>query len=228
MNSRDSGIYSITSKVSGKRYIGSSIRICDRWNRHLRDLKANKHHSLMLQRHFNKYGEDDLLFAVVEIVDRGELSLQDFKQLLLDREQSYLDNWSECPFNCLPTAGSPLGYKQEGAKYYAYDRRIQQYITRFAVNSKQIKFGNHYTEEEAIKEVEYLRTLTDEELLDYKQECLAKSKRPKRDAKNYYFDKLSGKYLVRFMINGKSKYFGLYTTEQEAIDKVIEVKQLLF
>lgn len=234
MNSRNSGIYSITSKVNGKRYIGSSIRICDRWKEHLSKLRTNKHHSPMLQNHFNKYGEQDLLFAVVEIVERGELSLQDFKQLLLSKEQSYLDRWNECPFNCCPTAGSLLGYKHQGAKYYSFNKTSNIYITYYSVVGKDTPFGSHYTEEEAIKEVEYLKTLTDDELLTYKQECLERPKNPRRpnkpdkNAKNYHFHKSLGKYRVRFKINGKDRCYGTYATEQEAIDRVIEVKQLLF
>jgi len=225
MNSKSAGIYLIISKVNGKRYIGSSVRICKRWNDHLYDLRANKHHSQHLQNHYNKYGEDDLVFSILEVVDRGELSLSEFKQLLLSREQTYLDNWDECQFNCLPVAGSQLGFKQEGAKYYTYSKNT--YLTFYSVLGKHMQFNRHYTEEEAIKEVEYLKTLTDAELLEYKQRCLAKSRRPKRDAKNYCFSKQSGKYMVKFMINNKNKHFGSFLTEQEAIDRVIEVKKEL-
>ena len=39
MNSKSAGIYSITSKTNGKRYIGSSTRISDRWIAHRKELK---------------------------------------------------------------------------------------------------------------------------------------------------------------------------------------------
>ena len=68
---------SLTSKVNGKRYIGSASRICDRWINHKFDLKNNKHHSIHLQNHYNKYGEDDLIFSVIEIIEAldGPISL---------------------------------------------------------------------------------------------------------------------------------------------------------
>lgn len=224
MNSKSAGIYLIISKINGKRYVGSSVRICKRWLDHLSPLRLNKHPNKHLQNHYNKYGEDDLVFSILEVVERGELSLQDFKQLLLDREQTYLNNWNECQFNCSPTAGSNLGRKQEGARYYRFDKRYKMYVTSFSVGGKYTKFSNHYTEEEAIKEVEYLKSLTEDELLNYKQKCLAKPRRHSRNAKNYSYHKPSGKYRVVFEINGKCKHFGSYITEGEAQAKVMEVK----
>jgi group I intron endonuclease len=227
MNTKQAGIYLITSKINGKRYIGSSVRICNRWKVHISNLRLNKHPNQHLQRHFNKYGEQDLIFTVLEVIERGELSLNDFKQLLLDREQAYLDNWNECQFNCLPTAGSSLGVKRKGAKYYIYNKRDNNYATHYSVAGKHTKFSCHYTEEEAIKEVEYLKTLTEDELIKYKEECLARPYKQHRGTKNYYFHKQSGRYIVKFYINGKNKHFGSYETEQEAIDRVTEVRKEL-
>jgi group I intron endonuclease len=290
MNSKSAGIYLILSKTNGKRYVGSSIRICDRWGRHLSELRANKHHSQHLQNHFNKYGEQDLIFTVLEVVERGELNLNDFKELLLSREQAYLDNWEECQFNSRPIAGSNLGhkiqgskyytyangsynvyytvngynysfsnhyteeeaireveylktltneelieyekqcrakpkrlYKVEGSKYYSFNKASKMYLVTYRIEGKPVKFSNHYTEEEAIKEVEYLKTLTDDELLKYKQECMNRPIKTKRNAKHYSFVKLSNNWKVKF----RSKFYGYFATEQEAIDKVNELKQEL-
>lgn len=222
MNSKQAGIYNITSKVNGRRYIGSAVRFNKRWIQHLHYLRANKHHSPQLQRHFNKYGEQDLVFSILEVIDRGELSLQDFRELLLSREQAYLDNWNECQFNCLPTAGSNLGYKRNGAKNYVFDKKINKYVTYYNILGKQVKFSQHQNEDEAVKEVEYMRTLTDEQLLNYKQECLTKPKRRKKTAKYYYF--INNKWEVRFEIDGKVKLFGSFLNEEEAINKVKQVK----
>ncbi len=51
------GIYSITNKVTGYRYIGSSRDIVDRMNVHLKSLRKNKHGNTHLQNAFNKYDE---------------------------------------------------------------------------------------------------------------------------------------------------------------------------
>ena len=98
-----SGIYKIENTVNGKRYIGSSVNIAKRRRQHLNLLHKNKHHSIYLQRAFNKWGECAFEFSVLEIVPDV--------QLLLSVEQHYLDTLKH-EYNTYPTAGSTLGVKR--------------------------------------------------------------------------------------------------------------------
>lgn len=83
-------------------YIGSSIDYSGRKRCHLRMLRNNKHHSFVLQKHYNKYGENDMAFAVIEIVpDRSKL---------ITREQYHLDKLNPV-FNICKTAGNTLGVR---------------------------------------------------------------------------------------------------------------------
>jgi len=60
-------IYKIKSKSIPERiYIGATIYKKKRWWRHLRDLKLNKHCNNRLQEHYNKYGESDFVFEIIE------------------------------------------------------------------------------------------------------------------------------------------------------------------
>lgn len=97
----NSGIYKIQSIRYPKRiYIGSAINLKRREKEHFRRLKVNEHPNIILQRHFNKYGKEDLIFTVIEIAH----SSNDLIQI----EQSYLDK--ENPhFNICKTAGSSKG-----------------------------------------------------------------------------------------------------------------------
>ena len=71
-----SGIYKIKSKVKPERiYIGSSVNIQERWRKHINYLKNNKHQSIKLQRHYNKYGKNDLVFSIFTDSHFGQLSL---------------------------------------------------------------------------------------------------------------------------------------------------------
>ena len=81
------GIYSITCVPTGKFYVGSSVNIEGRWRQHRCHLKAGKHHSVLLQRSWDKYGADAFVFAITLEVDA---------EFLLDKEQEVLD--TEQPF----------------------------------------------------------------------------------------------------------------------------------
>lgn len=60
-----SGIYRIRNVVNGKLYIGSTKDFSYRKHCHFKLLKENKHHSIKLQRAYNKYGADKFVFEVI-------------------------------------------------------------------------------------------------------------------------------------------------------------------
>lgn len=100
----NSGIYQIVNLINGKFYIGSAVDLNRRGKRHFRDLRLNKHDNKYLQNSYNKYGEESFRFLVLEHVI--------YKEMLIEREQYYLDifydNCNDC-YNISPTAGSNLG-----------------------------------------------------------------------------------------------------------------------
>lgn len=95
-----SGIYKIINAVTNKIYIGSAIYLEKRKNAHFYYLKKNKHHSIKLQNSFNKYGEENFKFEILELVED--------KTKLIEREQYYFDILNPY-YNICPTAGSSLG-----------------------------------------------------------------------------------------------------------------------
>lgn len=100
-----SGIYKITCTVSGKVYIGSSINVRKRRNHHLCYLRKNRHSNNYLQHSYNKYGEDSLVFEMVEECE---------PELLLVTEEKCINKFNSFNdgFNLVekPTAHM-LGYK---------------------------------------------------------------------------------------------------------------------
>jgi len=104
---RKHGIYCIRTLINNKVYYGSAKNLKKRFTSHLNSLRNNDHGNSILQRHFNKYGEESFSFEVVEFVD--DLNL------LIKREQFYLDalfsSKEESPFNICRVAGSTLGLK---------------------------------------------------------------------------------------------------------------------
>lgn len=61
-----SGVYFIRNTLSNKVYVGSSINILRRWTTHKRELKAGRHHSILLQRSFDKHGEEAFEYCLAE------------------------------------------------------------------------------------------------------------------------------------------------------------------
>lgn len=98
------GIYQITHKSSGKKYIGSTNNINHRRLDHLRDLRNNRHCNPHLQNTWNKYGENDFVFQIIEITTTSTQFI---------REQWYLDNkidWNN-DFNSNKSASLSPGTK---------------------------------------------------------------------------------------------------------------------
>lgn len=97
---RVSGIYKIQSKIKPERvYIGSAVNVHDRKVRHLWDMKKNVHANSKLQRHYNKYGKDDLHFELILACDESEL---------IEKEQFFIDSYNPY-FNLCPIAGNCRG-----------------------------------------------------------------------------------------------------------------------
>jgi len=164
-----SGIYKIRNIINDKVYIGSAFNIKQRWNRHLNELKQNKHHSPKLQRSFNKYGFDNFIFEIIELCE---------KELLIEREQYWVDFLSSYNngYNSTPNVIKPmLGRKHteitkklmsekhlgkkvssktkeklslinKGKKYDIYTKERNLKISNALKGEKNYMFGKHMSE----------------------------------------------------------------------------------
>ncbi len=60
------GVYAIFSNINNRVYIGSSNNLYVRMKQHLFELRHKKHHSYRLQEDFDKFGEENFTFWVLE------------------------------------------------------------------------------------------------------------------------------------------------------------------
>jgi len=100
----NTGVYKIRNIINNDYYIGSCSHIKgfpSRWSNHRRLLRANKHHSIILQRAWNKYGEHEFIFEILEECE---------PQRCVSREQYYFNTLNP-KYNILQVAGSSFGRK---------------------------------------------------------------------------------------------------------------------
>jgi len=106
-------IYQIQSKANGEIYIGCTYNFIMRKSGHLGSLRNNTHHSFLLQEHYNKYGEQDLIFDVVERIHKqGNESDNQFRIRLYIIETNYIHKLNPS-FN-IAIPHYPLRKKPEG------------------------------------------------------------------------------------------------------------------
>lgn len=80
-----SGIYTITNLVNNKIYVGSSIECEKRGKGHFTALKNNKHSNPYLQASYNKHGEKNFKFEILEKHDEKYLlSFENYWGHMLD------------------------------------------------------------------------------------------------------------------------------------------------
>lgn len=70
----DAVVYKIINLTNAKFYVGSTVKIKERFRAHRRHLRAGNHHCPHLQHAWNKYGEDAFVFRVIATIsDPAEL-----------------------------------------------------------------------------------------------------------------------------------------------------------
>lgn len=67
------GIYYIQNIITKQVYIGQSVDIDRRKQKHIYDLRNNKHQNTHMQNSFNKYGEDNFEFGIIRLCDKSQL-----------------------------------------------------------------------------------------------------------------------------------------------------------
>lgn len=99
-------VYIIVCKVTGRRYVGSSMRAQLRWQDHLSSLTRGKHPNRFLQRAWKKYGANNFYFKIIRVFPQHCSSRR-----LLRCEQFYIDLFEatnpRTGFNLSPIAGRP-------------------------------------------------------------------------------------------------------------------------
>jgi group I intron endonuclease len=85
-------IYKIENIINGKVYIGQTIYPTKRKNDHFAKLKSNIHYNIHLQRAFNKYGESNFKFTVLNY-STNKTTLDKLEEDYIIRYNTLNDNY---------------------------------------------------------------------------------------------------------------------------------------
>jgi len=142
---KTSGIYKIINKINGKYYVGSSDNIYKRYITHKNFLNNNNHINTILQNSWNKYGNTNFDFVIIEKVP---------KENLLITEQKYLNiaitERNKC-YNICFDASSPMKGRKHDEKtkeLMSIKRRLQIRPPCSQETKEKIKKSNSRTYEE--------------------------------------------------------------------------------
>lgn len=181
------GIYYI--EINNKKYIGQSICIEDRWNRHESELKNGIHHSSKLQNAYNIYGADAVTYGILELCDN------------LDEREKYWINYYDSFNN---------GYNETpgGQKYQPW-YTISKKVYVFDREKRLIKTFN--TARECSRELGIDQGLLNKVLLGKKHNCCTKN----GDWWLYSYQPIYEKKIYPYIRCGNNSKYKVYITKDD-------------
>lgn len=130
------GVYRIVNNLNCKIYIGSSIHVNKRLDEHKNTLNNNCHHNRHLQRAWNKYGEENFSFEIVEILDSDV-------DILRQREQYWMDYYKSYDLN----VGYNISHSSIGHSGHTISEEAKGKIRQKTTGELNHFYGKHHTEE---------------------------------------------------------------------------------
>jgi len=132
-----SGIYCIINKINNKKYIGQSISVLERMEDHKRRLNLNQHYNIYLQRAWNKYGENNFLFDVLEFCEIEELNNKE--KYYIEQFNTYDNSYG---YN-LTLGGDGIGIRKEES----IEKQVNTYISKYGIKIYQIDLNGDVIKE---------------------------------------------------------------------------------
>ncbi len=128
-------IYKITNIVNKKTYIGSAIDFNRRKRRHFNLLRKNSHHSIKLQNSFNKHGENNFIFEIIEYVDdisirKSHLGLKQSEETKKNKSDSLIKFWENVSIDSKKKRSEKINKTRIENGGYVVSEEMKQQISK--------------------------------------------------------------------------------------------------
>jgi group I intron endonuclease len=172
-------IYAIENTMNEHRYIGSTTDYKRRWHTHRSSLRKGKHHSFILQRAWDKYGESAFVFKLLLICSRDQrteyenrlMPLQTYNVYRTAKEQLVRGGWRHKPEFC-----EKISLLHKGKHLSAEHReklsalaKARVYDASFKEKARQRQLGVSPSQETRIKLADAVRVARQTEVNSNKQ-----------------------------------------------------------
>ena len=88
---RPMGVYQVRNLVNGKIFVGSSLNLPGRINRHKFELNVGSENIKELQEDYNKYGEENFSFEIIDELKPKEDPEYNYKEDVAVLEQLWIE-----------------------------------------------------------------------------------------------------------------------------------------
>lgn len=159
------GIYKIINIKNSKVYIGQSVDIKERRDSHFEALKSNRHYNKYLQNSFNKYGEENFKFEVIEITgnlnEREIFWIQFYNACNCEKGYNLLHGGTKFKMTPLVKAKISKGIKE----FYKDNEEARQRVSEQVRGENNPFYGRKHNKEtvEKIREANIGRVQSEEE-----------------------------------------------------------------
>lgn len=133
---RISGIYKIINKTNNKYYVGKSINIKQRFISHKCELRRNNHDNSRLQKAWNKYGENNFEFKIIEELPYEKLTVIEQEYLNICKQNK--DTTYNMYYFSAPTAN---GFKNEKHTHKYFNKKEINENLKPILKETWIKYG---------------------------------------------------------------------------------------
>ena len=148
---KNCGIYQIENIKNHKIYIGSSINLNRRKIYHFSMLRNNRHCNIRLQNSFNKHGEENFKFTIIEYVDINKNSRDEILRI----EQFWIDKFAtydrKLGFNMSPVTKGSGPHTKESKKKISIANKGHRHSEETKRKISKISTGRKLSKEQKEK-----------------------------------------------------------------------------